>query len=164
MENKVVTIKTAKSEFTDVEISYGDSTLLHGKVVRQDPEADIAFIMPDGAEAKAINKTFSWVDLAQFAATAQEGEKVVALSRSSAVYGYMPTMVMGRVTGVYKGDRTFFVTSAGTAQGIPVFTLEGKPVGLTVVRIIDGSPSGVLGTLSAGSIQVMANLAREAAK
>jgi len=164
MESKVVTIKTAKSEFTEVEISYGDSTLLHGKVVRQDPEADIAFIMPDRAEAKAINKTFSWVDLAQFAATAQEGDKVVALSRSSAVYGYMPTVVMGRVTGVYKGDRTFFVTSAGTAQGIPVFTLEGKPVGLTVVRIIDGSPSGVLGTLSAGSIQVMANLAREAAK
>jgi hypothetical protein len=52
----------------------------------------------------------------------------------------------------------------GTAQGIPVFTLEGKPIGLTVVRIIDGNPSGVLGTLSAGSIQVMANLAREAAK
>lgn len=164
MDTKVVTIKSAKSEFTDVEISYGDSTLLHGKVVRQDPEADIAFIMPDAAEAKAINKTFSRVDLSQFAATAQEGDRVVGLSRSSAVYGYMPTVVMGRVTGVYKGDRTFFVTDAGTAQGIPVFTLEGKPVGLTVVRIIDGNPSGVLGTLSAGSIQVMANLAREAAK
>ena len=76
----------------------------------------------------------------------------------------MPTVVMGRITGVYKGDRTFFVTDAGTAQGIPVFTLDGKPVGMTVVRIIDGKPSGVLGTLSAGSIQVMANLAREAAK
>ncbi|MCG8599112.1 MAG: serine protease [Verrucomicrobiales bacterium] len=164
MESNVVTIKTAKSEFTDVEISYGDSSLLHGKVVRQDPEADIAFIMPDSAEAKALNKTFSYVDLSQFAATAQEADKVVGLSRSSAVYGYMPTVVMGRVTGVYKGDRTFFVTDAGTAQGIPVFTLEGKPVGLTVVRIIDGNPSGVLGTLSAGSIQVMANLAREAAK
>lgn len=164
MDDKVVTIKEAKTVFSDVEISYGDSTLLHGKVVRQDAEADIAFIMPDAAEAKALNKTFEKVDFSQFAATAQEADKVVGLSRASAVYGYMPTVVVGRVTGVYKGDRTFFVTNVGTAQGIPVFTLEGKPIGLTVVRIIDGNPSGVLGTLSAGSIQVMANLAREAAK
>lgn len=161
LEGNVVTIKSAKSSFTDVEISYGDSTLLHGKVVRQDPEADIAFILPDAAEAKALNKAFDKIDLSQFAATAQEADQVVALSRSSAVYGYMPTVVLGRITGVYKGDRTFFVTDAGTAQGIPVFTLDGKPVGLTVVRIIEGKPSGVLGTLSAGSIQVMANLARE---
>ncbi|MEM9018507.1 MAG: hypothetical protein AAGC68_15965 [Verrucomicrobiota bacterium] len=160
LEEKVVTIQSAKTVFSDVEISYGDSTLLHGKVVRQDPEADVAFILPDKAEAKALNKDFPYLDLSQFAATAQAADQVVGLSRSSAVYGYMPTIVMGRITGVYKGDRTFFVTDAGTAQGIPVFTIEGKPVGLTVVRIIDGSPSGVLGTLSAGSIQVMANLAR----
>lgn len=163
LDDKVVTIKTAKTVFSDVEISYGDSTLLHGKVVRQDPEADIAFIMPDAAEATALNKKFDKVDFSQFAATAKEADRVVGLSRSSAVYGYMPTVVMGRVTGVYNGDRTYFVTDAGTAQGIPVFTMDGKPVGLTVVRIIDGNPSGVLGTLSAGSIQVMANLAREAA-
>jgi hypothetical protein len=147
-----------------VEISYGDSVLIHGKVVRQDMEADVAFIMPDQAEAKKLNKVFDKIDLSQFAATAEVADQVVGLSRSSAVYGYMPTLVMGRITGVFKGDRTFFVTDAGTAQGIPIFTLDGKPVGVTVVRIIEGKPSGVLGTLSAGSIQVMANLAREAAK
>lgn len=164
MEGKVVTIQSATSEFTDVEISYGDTTLLHGKVVRQDVEADIAFIMPNNAEVKALGKTFEKIDLSQFAATAEVAEQVVGLSRSSAVYGYMPTLVLGRITGVFKGERTFFVTDAGTAQGVPVFTMDGKPVGLTVVRIIDGQPSGVLGTLSAGSIQVMANLARDAAK
>ncbi|MEX2581091.1 MAG: hypothetical protein WD342_18675 [Verrucomicrobiales bacterium] len=162
LDDEVVTIKSAKTVFSEVEISYGDSALLHGKVVRQDAEADVAFILPDSSEAKAIDKTFDKVDFSQFAASAQAADRVAGLSRSSAVYGYMPTVVMGRITGVYKGDRTFFVTDAGTAQGIPVFTLDGKPVGLTVVRIVDGKPSGVLGTLSAGSIQVMANLAREA--
>jgi len=164
LKENVVTIQSASTEFSDVEISYGDTTLLHGKVVRQDVEADVAFIMPDAAEVKALNKKFEKVDLSQFAATAEAADMVVGLSRSSAVYGYMPTLVMGRITGVFKGERTFFVTDAGTAQGIPVFTLDGKPVGVTVVRIIEGQPSGVLGTLSAGSIQVMANLAREAAK
>lgn len=163
-DDSVVTIQSASTTFSDVEISYGDSVLVHGKVVRQDVEADVAFIMPDQAEAKKLNKVFDKVDLSQFAATAEAADQVVGLSRSSAVYGYMPTLVMGRITGVFKGDRTFFVTDAGTAQGIPIFTLDGKPVGVTVVRIIEGKPSGVLGTLSAGSIQVMANLAREAAK
>ncbi len=162
LEEEVVTIQSALTEFSEVEISYGDSTLLKGKVLRQDIEADVAFILPDQEAAKAENKVFDRVDLSQFAATAEAADRVVGLSRSSAVYGYMPTLVMGRITGVFKGDRTFFVTDAGTAQGIPVFTLDGKPVGVTVVRIIDGSPSGVLGTLSAGSIHVMANLAREA--
>ena len=164
MDENVVTIQSALTEFSEVEISYGDSTLLKGKVLRQDIEADVAFILPDQAAAKAANKVFDRVDLSQFAATAEAADQVVGLSRSSAVYGYMPTLVMGRITGVFKGDRTFFVTDAGTAQGIPVFTLDGKPVGVTVVRIIEGKPSGVLGTLSAGSIQVMANLAREAIK
>jgi hypothetical protein len=164
MDENVVTIQSALTEFSEVEISYGDSTLLKGKVLRQDVEADVAFILPDQEAAKAANKVFDRVDLSQFAATAEAADQVVGLSRSSAVYGYMPTLVMGRITGVFKGDRTFFVTDAGTAQGIPVFTLDGKPVGVTVVRIIDGKPSGVLGTLSAGSIQVMANLAREAIK
>lgn len=162
MDENVVTIKSAKSTFSEVEISYGDTTLLHGKVVRQDIEADVAFILPDPAEAKAVSKVFEKVDMGDFAATADAADQVVGLSRASAVYGYMPTLVMGRITGVFKGDRTFFVTDAGTAQGIPVFALDGKVLGITVVRILEGKPSGVLGTLSAGSIQVMANLAREA--
>ena len=164
IEEKSVTIQSALTEFSEVEISYGDSTLLKGKILRQDIEADVAFILPDQVAAKAANKVFDRVDLSQFAATAEAADQVVGLSRSSAVYGYMPTLVMGRITGVFKGDRTFFVTDAGTAQGIPIFTLDGKPVGVTVVRVIEGKPSGVLGTLSAGSIQVMANLASEAIK
>ena len=157
--NKIVTIKTAKSEFSDVEISYGDATLLHGKVVRQDATADVAFILPDQAEAKALKKKFTKIDLTQFAAAAQPADQVVALSRSSGVFGYMPTLSMGRISGVYKSDRVYFVNNAGTSQGMPVFTLDGKLLGITLTRVVDGQPTGILAALSAGSIQVMANLA-----
>ncbi|MDF1754948.1 MAG: hypothetical protein P1U89_19325 [Verrucomicrobiales bacterium] len=159
IEDSVVTIQSAKTEFSDIEISYGDATILHGKVVRQDVNADIAFILPDPAEAKALKKKFEKVDLSQFAATADAADQVVGLSRSSSVFGYMPTLIMGRITGVFKGDRTYFVNTAGNSQGMPIFTLDGRPVGITVVRIVDGQPTGILATLSAGSIQVMANLA-----
>ncbi|MAB77524.1 MAG: hypothetical protein CMO47_13835 [Verrucomicrobiales bacterium] len=160
----VVSIQSANSVFQSVEISYGDTTLLSGKVVRQDEGADVAFIMPDQSEAETLGKKFEFVDLSKFAATAQAADQVIGLSRASGVYGYMPIMTVGRITGIFKSDRTYFVTEAGTAQGIPIFTMDGNPVGVTVVRIIDGKPSGVLGTLSAGSIQIMANLAREAAE
>ncbi len=157
--DKVVTINTAKTEFADIEISYGDGSVLHGKVVKQDVNADVAFVLPDAAEAKALKKTFVKVDLSQFAATAAAADQVVGLSRSSSVFGYMPTLNMGRITGVFKEDRTWFVNTAGNSQGMPIFTLDGKPVGMTVVRVVDGQPTGILATLSAGSIQVMANLA-----
>lgn len=161
IKDKVVTIKTAKTEFIDIEISYGDATLLHGKVVRQDVNADVAFILPDPAEAKALKKKFKKVDLSQFAATASAADRVVGLSRASSVFNYIPTLVMGRITGVFKGNRTYFVNTAGSSQGMPIFTLDGRPVGITVVRIVDGKPTGILATLSAGSIQVMANLAKD---
>ncbi len=160
IEGEIVEITSAKTEFKTIEISYGDGTVLDGKVVRQDVSADVAFILPDSAEAKAVGKEFEKIDLTQFAATVQAGDQVVGLSRSSSVFGYMPTLLIGRITGVFKGDRTFFITTNGNSQGMPLFTLDGKPVGMVVVRVIDGQPTGILATLSAGSIQVMANLAR----
>lgn len=159
VDGETVKLNSVKTEYSDIEISYGDKTLLHGKIIRQDVNADIAFILPDQDEAKKVNKTFSKVDLNEFAANAQPADQVVGLSRASSVYGYMPTLVMGRITGVFNGDRKFFVTTAGNSQGMPIFSLDGRPIGLTVVRVMDGQPTGILGTLSAGSIQVMANLA-----
>ena len=161
IEDKVVTINTAKTEFIDVQISYGDTTQLRGKVVRQDVNADLAFILPDQAEAKSLNKKFEKVDLSQFAANVAAPDQVVGLSRSSSAFGYMPTLNMGRISGVFQGDRTYFVNSAGNSEGMPIFTLDGRPVGITVVRVIDGQPTGILATLSAGSIQIMADLAKE---
>lgn len=156
---KVVTIQTAKTEFEKVEISYGDATVLAGKVIGQDVDADVAFVLPDSAEAERKGKTFEdFIDLGN-AAVSQPADNVVGLSRSSAAYGYMPTVIAGRVTGVFEGDRRYFVTTAGTAQGIPIFATDGRVVGVTLERIIDNKRSNILGTLAAGSIQVLAGLA-----
>lgn len=162
--DKIVTIDSASTEFTKVEISYGDKAVITGKVVRQDEDSDIAFILPDKGSAAAVGKTeFDFVDLSKFAVTANVADRVVSISRSSAVFGFTSTVFLGRITGVYKGDRTFYITTAGNSQGVPVFTPQGDPVGITVVRFVDGKPTGVLGTISAGSIHMMANLAMDAA-
>lgn len=157
---KVVTIQSAKMNFEKVEISYGDSSVIPGVVVGQDADADVAFVLPDEAVAKRIGKTFEYVDLGT-PALSEPADNVVGLSRSSAAYGYMPTVIVGRVTGVFNGDRRYFVTTAGTAQGIPIFSLDGGVVGVTLERIIDNKRSNILGTLAAGSIQILADLALE---
>lgn len=162
VDDKVVTIKTAKTVFEKVEISYGDSSVIPGTIIKQDQGADVAFILPDSGKARELGKTnFDAIDMGT-AGMAQPAAQVVGLSRSSAAYGYMPTVIVGRVTGVFKGEfRTFYVTTAGTAQGIPIFSMEGKPVGITLERVIDNKRSGILGTLAAGSIKVMADLAMD---
>lgn len=165
-DEKVVNIIEAKMKFTKVEISYGDSTKIPGRVVLQRPEQDLAFILPDAAIAKALDKQrFSFVDLSAFTTGVRQADQVVGLSRSSLAFEFMPTVLVGRVTGIYRGlDRTFFVTSVGTAHGVPVFALDGSPVGITVERIgKDGKRTGLLGTLSAGSVQLTAKLALDSA-
>ncbi len=157
---KVVTIQSAKMIFEKVEISYGDSSVIPGVMIGQDADADVAFVLPDEAVAKRLGKTFEYVDLGM-AALSEPADNVVGLSRSSAAYGYMPTVIVGRVTGVFNGDRRYFVTTAGTAQGIPIFSLDGRVVGVTLERIIENKRSNILGTLAAGSIQILADLALE---
>ncbi len=164
-EDAVVNIVSAKMEFTKVEISYGDSTRIPGTVVLQRPEADLAFIMPDAGVAKRLEKSnFTYVDLAAFSSDVKIADEVIGLSRSSLAFDFMPTVLVGRVTGLFRGDRTFYVTSVGTAHGVPVFALDGSPVGITLERIKDGKRTGLLGTLSAGSVQVQAKMAVDAAK
>ncbi|MCP5541568.1 MAG: hypothetical protein H7A52_15610 [Akkermansiaceae bacterium] len=162
MGDKVVTIQSAKTEFVNVEISYGDKTILPGKIIKQDVNSDIAFVLPDAGAAQAIKKQFTFVDLKQ-AAQVQVADEVVGLSRSSAAFFYMPTVIVGRVTAIHTSDRTFYITTAGTAQGIPIFALDGRPVGITLERILDNNRSGILGTIAAGSISIMADIALDAA-
>jgi hypothetical protein len=160
LDEKVVTIQTAKTTFEKVEISYGDSTVLPATVIGQDVDADVAFVLPDEAAVQKLGKAFDFVDLSN-AALSEPADEVVGLSRSSSAYAYMPTVIVGRVTGVYNGDRRYFVTTAGTAQGIPVFGIDGKVVGITLERIIENKRTNILGTLAAGSIQILADLALE---
>ncbi|MEZ5430306.1 MAG: hypothetical protein R3F31_03830 [Verrucomicrobiales bacterium] len=166
---EVVTIEGVKTEFEAAEVAYGDGTAIKARVIRQDADADVAFLLPDPADAKAKGKeSFTMIDLKDFASSAKVGDEVVGLSRASEVYGYIATVIVGRITGVFNppgtGDRTYYITTAGTAQGIPIFTLDGKLVGVTLERIVQGERTGILVPLPASSLSIMANLALESAK
>lgn len=158
VDGKVINVQSATTLFTSLEISYGNATTLTGTVVWKDVDADVVFIRPNKSEGK----TFTKVDLNDFAVLPNVADRVVGLSRASSVFGYMPTLMLGRITGVQRGDRSYYLNTAGNSVGMPIFTIDGKPLGLTVNRVIQGKPTGILTTLSAGSINVFTGLAEKA--
>ncbi len=119
--------------------------------------------MPEGE----AGKEYDYIDFARYASSVNAAQQTIGLNRDSSVFGYMPNVVIRRVKGVYKGARTYYTMDGSTSQGMPIFTAEGLPVGLVLVRTLKGEeegtfqPSGVLGVLSAGTIQAIATTVRE---
>jgi S1-C subfamily serine protease len=134
-----------KSRFGEIEISYGDTTIRKGTLVGKNVDSDIAFILPDTATDNRH------VDLTSHNFP-RVGQEVIALSRESACYGYMPTVRVGNIGGIFKGTCTYYTSSCGDRQGVPVFDIDGNILGITCVRIMDGKASGVLGIVAASEL------------
>lgn len=131
----------ATSRIGKIEISYGDASVRTGKLIGRSTGADIAFILPDSPP-----KT-GHVSL-DGESEARVGQDVVGVSRSSSAFGYMPTVIIGSVVGLFRGELGCFISDAGKAQGVPVFDTDGNFLGITVQRMVDGNASGVLGILT----------------
>lgn len=156
-----VTVVEAKSRFQEIQINLADGSEYHATKVDEDVELDLAFLLIDQGEVAKRNQPLPYVDLSN---KITEGDiriadEVIGLSRSSPVYAYIPSVIPGYVTAISKRNVTYYITTAGTAQGIPIFSLDGKFVGLTIQRIIDGKRTNLLGTLDAGTVKTMADIA-----
>ena len=126
MGEKMVTIQNAKTEFQKVEISYGDSTVLPGKIIRQDGAADVAFVLPVLDKAEQGKRTFTWIDFGT-AKLAEPADQVVGLSRSSAAYGYMPTVIFGTRNRCFQIGPDLFCDHCRNSPGDPDFYGRWKP-------------------------------------
>ena len=88
------------------------------------------------------------------------GEQVIGLARASSVYAYIPTVVPLSISAISKREPTYYITTVGAAQGMPVFNLAGNFVGLTVQKIVENRPTGVLGVLEAKAVTQRVMLAK----
>ncbi|MFB3883287.1 MAG: serine protease [Armatimonadota bacterium] len=112
----------------------GEGKEIAGKVVLRDPDLDLAFLRPSEAPAEP----FKAVDLAQ-SSTPQVMDELVVLGRLSEVANRAPYVGMDRVTAIVSKPRTLYIAGIGTwiaGLGVPAFTLDGKLVGITVMRSI----------------------------
>ncbi len=121
-----------ESELTDVKIVLADGTEIPAEVVLRDKDLDLAYLRPSDKLAKPL----PFVDLAQDA-KAQLLDEVIVVNRLSQVANRVPAISIGRIEAVVDKPRTFYVLGQamwGYALGSPVFSLNGKLVGILFLR------------------------------
>jgi len=143
------------SEVASAKIILSDGTEINAEVVLRDEDLDVAFLRPTEKPAKP----FPCVSLADNP-TVQLFDPVVTLNRLGNIAKRTLAMSSGRIEARVQKPRLFYSVSAaitGSPLGGPVFTLDGKLIGLILVRKsvgddaesgLGGNPSGLLPVLT----------------
>lgn len=121
-----------ESELTDVKIVLADKTEIAAEVVLRDKDLDLAYLRPTDKPTKPL----LFVDLARDA-KAQILDEVIVVNRLNQSANRAPAISVGRIEAIVDKPRTFYVLGQsmwGYALGAPVFSLDGKLVGILFLR------------------------------
>jgi len=117
-------------ETKDVRIKTADGTEIPSDIVLRDKDLDLAFIRPKTKPEKPL----AAVDLAN-ASTPQVLDQVVVLSRLGQAANRSSAVRLDRIESVLTKPRTLYIlNNMHDEVGIPAFTLDGKCVGVLVLR------------------------------
>jgi len=158
-----LTVTDAESSFPEIQINLADGSEYNATRIQQNEELDLAFLLINPKQVADRKVPLAFVDISKkiTEGSLSIADAVVGLSRSSSVYRHIPTVMPGYVTAISKRpESTFYITTAGVSQGVPVFDLQGRFAGITVQRIVGGQRTNVLGTLAAGMVVSFADLAK----
>ena len=129
-----------ESELTDVKILLADGTEVPAEVVLRDKDLDLAFIRPK----TKLSAPMKAVDLSQ-SARVQVLDQVITLNRLGQVASRAYAASVERISAVVQKPRTFYIPDSSmtsTTVGSPAFSLDGKVVGIFVMRSIKSSRGG----------------------
>jgi S1-C subfamily serine protease len=128
------------TELSDVKILLEDGTELAAEVILRDKDLDLAFIRPKtkpAAPMLALELTNS--------AKADVLDQVIALNRLGNAAGRAYAASVVRISAIVQRPRLFYVPDGSTGNptlGAPAFTLDGKLLGIFVMRSIKGKGGG----------------------
>src|SRR5467141_2341500 len=129
-----------ETELGDVKILLDDGTELPAEVVLRDRDLDLAFIRPK----TKVTTPLTALDLTQ-SAKAEMLDQVIALNRLGSAAGRAYAAAVERISAIVQRPRLFYVPDASmttTTMGAPAFTLDGKPLGIFVMRAMKGKSGG----------------------
>lgn len=129
-----------ETELTDVKILLDDGTELPAEVVLRDKDLDLAFIRPKTKPASSM----AAIDFSK-SATAQVLDQIITLNRLGKAAGRAYAASVERISAVVQKPRTFYIpdsTMTATSLGSPAFGLDGKIIGLFVMRTVSGRSGG----------------------
>jgi len=128
-----------ESELSDLKILLEDGTEVPAEVVLRDKDLDLAFIRPKAKPATPMTA----IDLAT-GGKAEVLDQLVALNRLGNAAGRSYAAAEERISAVVLKPRLFYIpqtSSTPTTLGAPAFTLDGKPLGVFVMRSLKGKGS-----------------------
>jgi len=128
------------SELSDVKILAEDGSEIPAQVILRDNDLDLAFVRP---KEKPV-QPWPHIDLRNDAKP-ELLDKLVALNRLGKAANRAYSLSYEWVEAIVDKPRTFYVPGTqitNSTQGSPVFSLDGKIVGVIVIRAIKDSDSG----------------------
>jgi hypothetical protein len=134
-----------ETELSDVKILLEDGTEVPAEVVLRDKDLDLAFVRPKAKVAAQITA----LDLTK-SGKVEILDQVIALNRLGNAAGRAYAASVERIAAVVERPRLFYVPETSfttTALGAPAFTLDGKLVGLFVMRSLKGRSGGAGGMM-----------------
>ena len=145
-----------ETELSDIKILLDDGTELPAEVVLRDRDLDLAFIRPKikpSVPLLALDLTDS--------GKAEILDQVISLTRMGNAAGRAYAASVERIAAIVQRPRLFYVPDASmttTTLGAPAFTLEGKFLGIFVMRSIKGrsnSSAGFFNTQSDNIVSII---------
>ena len=142
-----------ESSVPDLKIVLPNGKEVAARFVLRDKDLDLAFIRPTLKPAEPLPA----LDLAENALPGVL-EPVFVVTRLGKAAGYAPSISMLRIQSIMKKPRTFFLpdfTADESGLGAPVFTADGKVIGILLLRIFvppGGGGGNILGGASAMGI------------
>lgn len=132
----------ASTTLKEVRIIMPDGTEIPGEVLLRDVDLDLAFIRPKPGAKEAEGVTFKAIDLKNNH-KAGVAEEAIALARMDEVLNRVASVSVGQVTAVTRKPREF-VRATSAQPGCPVFSVDGKLMGIGAVRFVRSKGSSVV--------------------
>jgi S1-C subfamily serine protease len=127
-------------EVADVKILLEDGTELAAEIVLRDKDLDLAYVRPKTKPASPMTA----VDLSK-SAPAQVLDEVVTINRLNKAASRAYAASFEHISAVIQKPRTFYIPDSSmstTTLGSPAFTMDGKILGLLVMRAINSAGDG----------------------
>lgn len=135
-----------------IKVRYADGTEVTAKQVYSDADVDITFLMPedkDGTKPPSVAP----VPL-DAAAKVEVMDFILSIGRLPKAFNWEPSAGPSRVTSITRKPRMFYFLAGGAVGGLgtPVFTEDGRGLGILTVRRL---PARGAGQVSAGGSMVI---------
>ena len=129
-----------ETELSDIKILLDDGTEVPSEVVLRDKDLDLAFIRPK----TKLTSPMAALDLTK-AGRVELLDQVISLNRLGSAAGRAYSASVERISAIVQRPRLFYVPESSmtsTTLGAPAFTLEGKALGIFVIRSLKSKGGG----------------------